>query len=77
VTTGARLDALQGNDVPEDVAHQRWILEHVLQATLVDQSIADAFSAVTYMLAHPSALTRRWSSERLPPMSAHISAIER
>jgi flavin-dependent dehydrogenase len=53
----ARLDALQGNDVPEHVAHQRWTLAQVLQATLVDQSIADAFSAVTYMLAHPSTLS--------------------
>jgi 2-polyprenyl-6-methoxyphenol hydroxylase-like FAD-dependent oxidoreductase len=53
----ARLDCLQGNDVPDDVAHQRWALEQVLRATLVDQSVADAFTAVTYMLAHPSTLT--------------------
>jgi 2-polyprenyl-6-methoxyphenol hydroxylase-like FAD-dependent oxidoreductase len=52
----ARLDSLQGIDVPQDVAHQRWALEQVLQATLVDQSVADAFTAVKYMLAHPSTL---------------------
>jgi 2-polyprenyl-6-methoxyphenol hydroxylase-like FAD-dependent oxidoreductase len=52
----ARLDAIGGVDVPEDVARQRWALDQVLQATLIDQSIAEAFTAVSFMLAHPSSL---------------------
>jgi 2-polyprenyl-6-methoxyphenol hydroxylase-like FAD-dependent oxidoreductase len=52
----ARLDSVQGIDVPEDVARQRWTLEQVIQATLVDQTVAQAFNAVSYMLAHPSSL---------------------
>jgi 2-polyprenyl-6-methoxyphenol hydroxylase-like FAD-dependent oxidoreductase len=52
----ARMDAIQGVDVPEDVARQRWVLEQVVQATLVDQPIADVFNNVSFMLAHPAAL---------------------
>ena len=55
----ARLDALQGNDIPDDVAHQRWAMNQVLQATLSDEAIADTFSAVTFMVAHPSILADR------------------
>lgn len=53
----ARMDAVDGVDVPDDIAHQRWTLEQVAQATRVDQSIADAFGDVIFMLAHPSTLT--------------------
>jgi hypothetical protein len=52
----ARLDAAQGSEVPEDVAHRRWAMNQVLQATLRDQAVADAFSAVSFMVAHPSIL---------------------
>jgi len=52
----ARLDALQGNEVPENVAKQRWAMDQVLQATMSDQAIADAFSTVAIMAAHPSIL---------------------
>lgn len=52
----ARLDAAQGSEVPEDVAQRRWAMNQVLQATLHDQAVADAFSAVSFMVAHPSIL---------------------
>ena len=60
----ARLDALQGNEVPEDVAQHRWAMNQVLQATLSDQSIADAFNAVSFMSAHPSILAEPTLIER-------------
>src|SRR5262249_39094067 len=60
----ARLDSIHGIDVPADVARQRWTLEQVLQATLVDQSVAEAFTAVTFMLAHPSSLAEPALIER-------------
>lgn len=37
---------------------QRWILDQILAATVVDEKIASKFSAVTYMTAHPSSLAR-------------------
>jgi 2-polyprenyl-6-methoxyphenol hydroxylase-like FAD-dependent oxidoreductase len=52
----ARLEATQGTPVPDDVARQRWTMEQVIQATLVDQAVTQAFIAVSYMLAHPSTL---------------------
>lgn len=55
----ARLDTLQGNEIPDYVAHQRWVMNQVLQATLSDQVIADAFSAVSFMVDHPSILADR------------------
>jgi 2-polyprenyl-6-methoxyphenol hydroxylase-like FAD-dependent oxidoreductase len=70
----ARLDSLQGNDVPEDVAQRRWALEQVLQATLVDQSVAKAFTAVTYMLAHPSTLADPTLLERAVAINERQSA---
>jgi 2-polyprenyl-6-methoxyphenol hydroxylase-like FAD-dependent oxidoreductase len=60
----ARLDAIAGVGVPEHVARQRWTLEQVLKATLVDQSIADVFNNVSFMLAHPSALADEDMVER-------------
>lgn len=53
----ARLDAINHVDVPEDVALQRRALQQLLKATLVDQTVAEAFTDVTSMLAHPSSLT--------------------
>jgi hypothetical protein len=68
----ARLDSIQGNEVPEDVARQRRTLQQILQATLVDQSVAEAFAAVSFMLAHRRHWPNRlWSSEPLPPIGAH------
>lgn len=61
----ARLDALQGNEVPKDVARQRWAVEQIVQATFVDQTVADAFNAVTFMLAHPSILAEPALIERV------------
>ena len=52
----ARLDAAQGSEVSGDVAQRRWAMNQVLQATVRDQTIAEAFSAVSFMVAHPSIL---------------------
>lgn len=52
----ARLNALQGNEITDDVARQRWSMNQALQATLRNQAVADAFSAVSFMVAHPSIL---------------------
>ncbi len=60
----ARLDAVEGNEIPEDVALQRSALEQVLEATLVEQTVAEAFTAVTYMLAHPASLAEPALIER-------------
>ncbi|GAA3559631.1 hypothetical protein GCM10022235_29890 [Kribbella ginsengisoli] len=52
----ARQDLLTGAEVPEPVQHQRWAMNQILQATLKDRSIAEAFVAVTRMQAHPNTL---------------------
>jgi 2-polyprenyl-6-methoxyphenol hydroxylase-like FAD-dependent oxidoreductase len=52
----ARRDAIEGVEVPEDVQRQRWAMDQLIQATLVDETIAKAFSAVQYMFAHPFTL---------------------
>ena len=52
----ARLDAANGVEAPEDVRRQRWALEQVIAATLVDGSTARAFNDVAYMLRHPATL---------------------
>ncbi|TRW78592.1 hydroxylase [Mycolicibacterium sp. 018/SC-01/001] len=60
----ARLDALHGNEVASDVAQQRWNFDQVLQATLHDQSVADVYTAVSFMAAHPSLLVEPALVER-------------
>jgi 2-polyprenyl-6-methoxyphenol hydroxylase-like FAD-dependent oxidoreductase len=60
----ARLDPIGSGEVPEDVARRRWALDQVIQATLVDQSIALAFTTVVDMLAHPSSLAEPALVER-------------
>ena len=52
----ARLDALNGNEVPDNIRHQRWTRQLVLRASLTDSNIAGVFKDVSYMLRHPSAL---------------------
>ena len=52
----ARLDAIEGAEVPEDVQRQRWAMDQVIRATVVDESVARAFSSVAFMLAHPFTL---------------------
>jgi 2-polyprenyl-6-methoxyphenol hydroxylase-like FAD-dependent oxidoreductase len=52
----ARLDALTGAPVPEDVSRQRWALDQLMQAAPVDQVVARALNDVTFMLAHPGTL---------------------
>lgn len=52
----ARLDAIEGAEVPEDVQRQRWAMDQLIRATLVDETVAGAFSRVAFMLAHPFTL---------------------
>jgi 2-polyprenyl-6-methoxyphenol hydroxylase-like FAD-dependent oxidoreductase len=52
----ARLDALSGAQVPEEVSRQRWALGQLLGASLADEVVSQAVSEVFYMLAHPATL---------------------
>ena len=52
----ARLDAIEGAEVPEDVQRQRWAMDQLIRATVVDETVAGAFSRVAFMLAHPFTL---------------------
>jgi 2-polyprenyl-6-methoxyphenol hydroxylase-like FAD-dependent oxidoreductase len=52
----ARLDAERGVEVPEDVRRQRWAMDQIAAATLVDGEVTRAFNNVTYMLRHPATL---------------------
>jgi 2-polyprenyl-6-methoxyphenol hydroxylase-like FAD-dependent oxidoreductase len=52
----ARLDAIEGAEVPEDVQRQRWAMDQLVRATLVDETVAHALSNVAFMLAHPFSL---------------------
>ncbi|WP_446039682.1 FAD-dependent monooxygenase [Streptomyces sp. SID1121] len=52
----ARLDAENGVEVPEEVRQQRWALQQVIGATVLDGTIAKAFNNVSFMLRHPFTL---------------------
>ncbi|MFE2941477.1 FAD-dependent oxidoreductase [Streptomyces sp. NPDC059255] len=52
----ARLDALNGTDVPEDVRRRRWALEQIMTAAMSDSTVARAFNDVSFMLRHPGTL---------------------
>jgi 2-polyprenyl-6-methoxyphenol hydroxylase-like FAD-dependent oxidoreductase len=52
----ARLDAVNGAVVPDEVRQQRWALQQIVGATLVDPDVARAFNEVSYMLRHPATL---------------------
>jgi 2-polyprenyl-6-methoxyphenol hydroxylase-like FAD-dependent oxidoreductase len=52
----ARLDAMSGADVPEEVRHQRRVMDQILRATLVSADVCRAFENVAFMLAHPGTL---------------------
>jgi 2-polyprenyl-6-methoxyphenol hydroxylase-like FAD-dependent oxidoreductase len=52
----ARLDALNGTEVPEEVRRQRWAMEQITVATLSDGDVTRAFHDVSYMLRHPATL---------------------
>ncbi|MBO0882101.1 MAG: hypothetical protein J2P17_17525 [Mycobacterium sp.] len=52
----ARLDALEGAEVPKDVQRQRWAMNQIIRATVVDETVAHAFNNVAFMLAHPFSL---------------------
>jgi 2-polyprenyl-6-methoxyphenol hydroxylase-like FAD-dependent oxidoreductase len=52
----ARLDAVLGRAVPDEVGQQRLALQKVIAASLVDAGVARAFNEVSYMLRHPAIL---------------------
>lgn len=52
----ALLDAEKGAEVPEEVRQQRWAMEQIVGATLVDGHVTRAFNNVSYMLRHPATL---------------------
>ena len=52
----ARLDALSGASVPEEVSRQRWAMDQIARATLVDEQVCRAFENVIFMVAHPDTL---------------------
>lgn len=52
----ARLDTLNGNAVPKEVARQRWEAGQVMQASMADPVIAEACAAVADLFAHPLTL---------------------
>jgi 2-polyprenyl-6-methoxyphenol hydroxylase-like FAD-dependent oxidoreductase len=52
----ARLDAISDAAVPQDVRQQRWLISQILEATVHDAFVTDAFEKVTFMLAHPETL---------------------
>ena len=56
VGDAARLDALTGAQVPQDISRQRWTLDQLIQASPADQVVARAVNDVTFMLAHPDTL---------------------
>jgi 2-polyprenyl-6-methoxyphenol hydroxylase-like FAD-dependent oxidoreductase len=69
----ARLDAAAGVDVPEDVAQQRWAIQQLLRAGLVDEVVARAFNNVSYMLRHPATLADPALVERAVAANAGAS----
>lgn len=70
----ARLDALRGVEVSVELDRQRRAMKQVIQATLSDQAVADAFSAVSFMLAHPSILAEPALFERAVAANERVSA---
>ena len=52
----ARLDAVLGRVVSEEVRQQRLALQEVIAASLVDAGVARVFNEVSYMLRHPAIL---------------------
>lgn len=52
----ARLDAVNGAEVPPGLSGERQVLDQVLRATLVSEEVCRAFENVAFMLAHPGTL---------------------
>jgi 2-polyprenyl-6-methoxyphenol hydroxylase-like FAD-dependent oxidoreductase len=52
----ARLDAVNGRTLPEEVRRQRERMDQIMHATLVDEKVCRAFRNVTFMMAHPATL---------------------
>lgn len=52
----ARLDALSGAAVPEEVSRQRRAMDQIARAALVDEQVCRAFENVIFMTAHPDTL---------------------
>ncbi len=69
----ARLDAAAGVEAPEEARQQRWALQQVIGATLVDPAVARAFNDVSYMLRHPATLADPALLERAITANRNVS----
>jgi 2-polyprenyl-6-methoxyphenol hydroxylase-like FAD-dependent oxidoreductase len=66
----ARLDALTGADIPEDVARQRLAFGQVVIASTTDEAVYQAVNDVFAMLAHPQTLADPGLLERVTAATA-------
>jgi 2-polyprenyl-6-methoxyphenol hydroxylase-like FAD-dependent oxidoreductase len=71
----ARLKAIEGVEVPEDVQRQRWAMDQLIRATLVDETVAHAFSTVAFMLAHRFSLADPALVEQTVAANQRASAV--
>lgn len=70
----ARLDAIEGAEVPEEMRRQRWATGQLISASLVDATVAEAFNAVAFMLAHPFSLADPALLERAVAVNQRAAA---
>lgn len=70
----ARLDALSGAKVPEEVSRQREAFGQLMRATLTDKIVAGQLSNVAYMLAHPDTLADPALFERAIAANQQVAA---
>lgn len=52
----AALDARNGTEAPEELRQQRWAMDQIAAATLVNGDVTRAMNGVTFMLRHPATL---------------------
>jgi 2-polyprenyl-6-methoxyphenol hydroxylase-like FAD-dependent oxidoreductase len=71
----ARLDAIEGAEVPEEVRRQRWATSQLISASLEDEKVAEAFNAVAFMFAHPSSLADPALLERAIAVNQRAAAL--
>jgi hypothetical protein len=71
----ARLDAIEAAEVPQDVQRHRWAMDQLIRATLVDGTVAHAFSTVAFMLAHPFSLGDPALAERAVAANQRASTV--
>ncbi|WP_405060059.1 FAD-dependent monooxygenase [Kribbella sp. NBC_01505] len=70
----ARRDAIAGTKVSEEIERRRAAMGQIIRATLVDPAVSQAFSAVTYMEAHPATLADPALLERATAVNKGIES---